>query len=95
MATYDPHLRRLGYRVRTTPPSPLLAMLDRAGCRTRPLNRVRPLDGHWIGSCPFGCGAEDTLYVDPGLTEWSVTCCGTGGTILDLHAALLLQATAA
>ena len=84
--TYDPTLRRLGYLVRTGPGSPLLAMLDRAGSRTRPLNRLYPLDGHWVGSCPL-CSSEDTLYVEPGLTEWSATCCGTGGSILDLQAA--------
>lgn len=94
MATYDPRLRRLGYRVRTSPPSPIIAMLDRAGCRMRPLYRLWPLNGHWIGSCPF-CEAEDRLYVEPGLTEWSTTCgCSPGGTIHDLTAALILQAVA-
>jgi len=70
-------------------------MLDRAGSRMRPLYRLRPFDGHWIGRCPL-CAAEDRAYVEPGMTEWSVTCgCSTGGTILELHAALLLQAVAA
>lgn len=61
----------------------------------RPLYRLYPFDGHWIGACPF-CEAEDRCYVEPGLTEWSVTCgCSTGGTILDLVAALILSASAA
>ena len=88
-------MRRLGYRVRTTPPSPLLAMLNRAGSRMRPLNRLYPLSGHWVGSCPF-CATEDRLYVEPGMTEWSTTCgCSTGGGVLELPAALLRKAQAA
>lgn len=40
--------------------------------------------------------AEDRCYVEPGLTEWMVTCdCTSGGSILDLHAALIIQAAAA
>jgi len=69
-------------------------MLDRAGARMRPLYRLRPLDGTWIGRCPL-CAAEDTCYVEPGMTEWSTTCCSPGGGILELHAALLLSAIAA
>lgn len=96
MTTFDPRLRRLGYRVPTTPPSPLLAMLNRAGCRMRPLYQMRPLDGTWIGNCPFCEAGEDRLYVEPGLEEWSVTCgCSRGGGLLELHAGLLLQAIAA
>jgi hypothetical protein len=91
---HDYRLRRLGYRVPSQPPSPLLGMLDRAGCRMRPLYRARPLEGHWNGSCPL-CGAEDTAYVEPGLSDWLVTCCGMRGTIYDLQAALILQASAA
>lgn len=95
MTPYDPRLRRLGYRVRTPAPSRLLQMLDRAGCRMRPLCRLRPLEGHWVGTCPF-CSGEDRLYVEPDLAEWSTTCgCSSGGTILELQAALLLQATGA
>lgn len=95
MTAYDPGLRRLGYRVRTGPPSPLLAILGRAECRMRPLYRLRPFDGHWIGACPF-CGREDACYVEPGLTEWSVTCgCSSGGTVIELSAALILAAVAA
>ena len=95
MNTYDPHLRRLGYRVPIGAPSLLLAMLDRAGCRMRPMYRLRPFDGHWIGACAF-CSAEDRLYVEPGLTDWTVTCgCSAGGTIVDLSAALILAAVAA
>jgi hypothetical protein len=94
--TYDPKLRRLGYRVRVGPQSPLLAMLDRAECRMRPMNRLYPSSGHWIGRCPI-CGAEDRAYVEPGLTEWSTTCgCSPRpGGLLELHAALILQAVAA
>jgi len=92
---YDEGLRQLGYRVPIGPPSPLLAMLDRAGCRMRPLYRLRPLDGHWIGACPF-CATEDRCYVEPGLAEWSTTCgCSPGGTIIELSAALILAAVAA
>ena len=95
MTTFDPGLRRLGYRVPVRPPSPLIAMLDRAGCRMRPMNRLRPSDGHWIGSCPF-CHAEDRCFAEPGLTEWSVTCgCSSGGTLIELSAALILAAVAA
>jgi len=96
MTTYDETLRhRFGYLVRTRPSSPLIATLDRAGCRMRAMCRMRPLDGHWIGACPF-CKVEDQIFVEPGLTEWSVTCgCSAGGTIIDLSAALILSAVAA
>jgi hypothetical protein len=70
-------------------------MLERAGTRARPLNRAFPRDGHWTGSCPF-CGAEDAIYVEPDQATWSTRCgCSPGGSILELHAALLLQAVAA
>lgn len=95
MPTYDPHLRKLGYRVRTGPASPVIGMLERAGARPRPLNRAYPADGHWIGRCPF-CEAEDRLFVEPGLSEWSTTCgCSPGGGLVELHAALILSAMAA
>lgn len=87
-------LRRLGYRVQSSPLPPLLAMLTRAGSRMRPLNRLRPFEGTWIGRCAL-CGAEDRLYVEPGLREWMATCCAPRpGTILELQAALILQAAA-
>lgn len=86
---YDARLRRLGYRVRRAPQWPLLAMLDRAGCGMRPLNRRDSSHGTWAGRCPW-CRREDAIYAEPGLTEWMVTCgCATGGTIWELHAALL------
>ena len=92
---YDPNLRKIGYRVQVGSPSPLLALLDRSRCRMRPLYRMRPRDGHWIGACPF-CQAEDACFVEPGFDEWSVTCgCSSGGTILDLIAALILSSVAA
>ncbi len=95
MTIYNHSLRKLGYLVPTRPPSPLIATLDRAGCRMRAMYRMRPLDGHWIGACPF-CKVEDQIFVEPGLTIWSTTCgCSTGGTILDLVAAMILSSVAA
>ena len=92
----DPRLRRLGYKSRTGSPSPIIGMLERAGARPRPMNRAYPAEGGWIANCPFGCKAEDVLYVERGITEWLATCgCATGGGLLELHARLLLQGMAA
>jgi len=71
---YDPSLRRLGYRVRLArPDSPIVAMLERAGLRPRPLNRAYPRDGHWLAGCP-SCGRDDALFVDPNGMSWMTTC---------------------
>lgn len=92
---YDPRLRKLGYRARTGPSSPILGMLERAGVRPRPLNRAYPAHGHYIARCPW-CDAADALYVEPDGETWMTTCgCSTGGTILDLSAALILPVVAA
>lgn len=93
---YDQALRRrYGYRVRVDAPSPLIAMLRRAGARPRPLNRAYPSDGHWIATCPW-CSDEDALYIEPDQDTWLTRCgCSPGGGLLELHAALVLGAVAA
>lgn len=96
MTTYDePLRRRFGYLVKIRPPSPVIGMLQRAGTRPRPLNRAYPAHGTYLGECPF-CGREDAMYVEPDGETWMTTCeCDLRGGLLDLHAALLLQAVAA
>jgi hypothetical protein len=92
---YDTGMRRLGYRVRLDSPTALRAMLDRAGCRPRPLNRREPSRGTWVAKCPW-CAMADALYVEPGGTEWITRCgCSPGGGVFELHARLLLSAMAA
>ena len=88
---YDPTLRkRFGYLVTTRQPSPLLAMLDLAGFRARPMNRLFPASGHWIiGTCPL-CGEEDGAFVHPDGASWSTTCRRGEFGIFELHAALLM-----
>lgn len=82
---FDPTLRRFGYLVRVGQPSPLLAMLERAGLRPHPLNRLRPAAGHWIANCPI-CGAEDGAYVEPGMVTWTAGCTRGEFGIFELHA---------
>ena len=94
MTTYDPKLRRLGYRVPIRPPSPLIGMLQRAGTRPRPMNRAYPARATYIGDCPL-CGQEDACYVEPNGEDWMTICvCAASGGLLELHAALMLQAVA-
>ena len=95
MTAYDPGLRRLGYRVRTGPPSAVIGLLQRAGTRPRPLNRAYPARATYISACPF-CGLEDSCYVEPGGESWATTCgCSPGGGLVELAAALILSAVAA
>ena len=90
---YDPTLRRFGYLVRVGAPSPILAMLERAGLRPHPLNRVEPRAGHWVADCPM-CGNESGLYVGPDQASWTATCVRGEFTIFELHAVLIGAATA-
>jgi hypothetical protein len=90
---YDPGLRRLGYRVRLARPDGLLAMLERAQLRPRPLCRAFPQEGHWIATCPL-CGAEDGMYVEPDRMTWTTLCRPGEFGLLELHAVLLTGAAA-
>lgn len=90
---YDPALRRFGYLVRVGAPSPLIAMLERAGLRPHPLNRVEPRAGHWAATCPL-CGREDGLYVEPGMAAWTAGCIRGERSIFELHAVLIAGAAA-
>ena len=69
------------------PDTALFRLIIEAGVRYRPLNRARPVDGHWILDCPE-CGAVDALWVNPGGQTFETTCAcwtGTGGVIAMYH----------
>jgi hypothetical protein len=82
-----PSLRSLGYRVRVARPGPIIDMLERAGLRPHPWNRVEPRSGHWSSTCPI-CGEEDGLYVEPGLDTWTASCTRGEFGVLELHAVM-------
>ena len=96
MTTYNETLRhKFGYMVPTTPPSPVIGLLQKAGTRPRPLNRAYPARSTYCGDCPF-CGREDACYVEPDGETWMTVCgCSTGGGLMELMAALIITATAA
>lgn len=74
-----------------TRPVGLLPILADAGVRMRPLNRVYPKHGHWIGDCPR-CGKEDGLWVEPGGLQFSTTCkCESGGLVALFRLLLLVH----
>lgn len=71
-------LRRLGYRVRVAPATDLRTLLETAGVRLAPLDRLRPQDGHWYGPCPV-CHREAALWLEPGQRTYRLLCSSHAG----------------
>jgi hypothetical protein len=65
-------LRRRGYRVAGRP-TPIGQLVEDAGLRLRPMNRMQPRYGHHVGDCPR-CGHTDGLWIAPGWRSFSTSC---------------------